>query len=270
MNKYHPVLKSIALFAFIFILTFDFFTKDWPELFSGAQILVQNGIVLSQSYLVGFIIYLLSAYYPWVQQESVRDSEQKRMNELIAHRLKQLITDCMFVMYMGMDSQKEQGLIYLQGTTEQEFESMMNNTFHYQNVRHARVIRVPGEQYGRVMTVGENILDCTNSVKTSIDGLLKLERFMTIELVELLYKVSELSLIKNWENYLDDTPFLINGRLLQPEVSPIGTYKQMFVEFDQYYREIEKEFLKLGGTIACTEHVSELKTLREEHRAKDS
>lgn len=241
-----------------------------PELFSGAQILVQNGIVLSQSYLVGFIIYLLSAYYPWVQQENVRSSEQKRMDELIAHRLKKLITDCMFVMYMGMDCQKEQGLIYLQSTTEQEFERLMSNTFHFNNVRHARVIRVQGEEHGRIITVGENILDCTNSVKNSIDGLLKLERFMTIELVELLYKMSELSLIKNWENYLNDTPFLINGRLLKPQPSPIGTYKTMFVEFDQHYREIEQEFFKLGGTVACMGHVSELETLNEEHRVNDS
>lgn len=44
----------------------------------------------------------------------------------------------------------------------------------------------------------------------------------------------------------------------------------MFVEFDKYYREIEREFLRLGEAVACMEHVSILKTFSEEFQATDS
>lgn len=60
--------------------------------------------------------------------------------------------------------------------------------------------------------------------KNSIDGLLKMERFMTIELVQFLYKASELSLFKNWGNYLDDTPLLMNENYFR--YKKFGLYKK--------------------------------------------
>ncbi|HAV1510365.1 TPA: hypothetical protein JG810_004115 [Vibrio parahaemolyticus] len=263
MNDYHPTLKVIAVLAFAFIFIFDFLAKDWPELFKGAHILAANGVILSQSYLVGFVIYLLSGYYPWLKSEQARKLEQDKMNELIAHRLKKLVTKCMHVMWAGVDARKSQKFIWLNQITESEFETLMRDTYHDQPVRHPRIIRDPGKPYGRTMTVGENILDCTDSIRTCIEDVLKFERYIDIELIELLYKFSELPLVWNWETYLEERPFLIDGKLFGYNKVAIGQYKSIFIEFDNYYRKIEVKLLELNDTSAGKEHARFLKMLRD-------
>ena len=167
----------------------------------------------------------------------------------------------MFVVYHGMDYQKEQHLVFLEPLNEEEFEELGNNVFHSQNVRQARSIRVPGEQYGRMMTVGENILDSTQSVKKGIDELLKFEKYMDIELVTLLYHMEESTVISNWQNYIDDTPIIIGNQVLKPQPSPIGVYHKMFKEFDELYRKLELELLKLSDTNAYEEYSKHMKNL---------
>jgi hypothetical protein len=263
MNKYHPILKILFAVAIAFIAIFEFMAKNSPEWFSGAGLLVDNIVVLSQSYLVGFIIYLLSAYYPWTQQERIRILEQEKIDEIIARRLKKLITNCMFVMYHAMDYKKEQHLVYLEATEEKEFEELGSDVFHMHNVRQARTIRIPGEQYGRMMTVGENILDSTQSVKKGIDELLKLEKYMSIELITLLYHTEESNVINNWQNYIDDAPFVIGNQILKPQPSPIGKYHKMFKDFDVLFRYLEQQLLKLPETEAFKEHSKYMDTLRD-------
>ncbi|MFM5150801.1 hypothetical protein [Aeromonas hydrophila] len=268
MNKYHPLLKLIFLLSIAFIIAFEFLAKDSLEWFSGAGLLVDNVVVLSQSYLVGFTIYLLSAYYPWTQQEERRLSEQQKIDEIIARRLKKLMTNCIFVLYHGMDYKKEQHLVFLEPLNEEEFQKLGNDVFHWQSVRHARSIRVPGEQYARMMTVGENILDSTLSVKKGIDELLKFERYMDIELVTLLYHMEESTVISNWQNYIDDTPIILGNQVLKPQPSPIGTYHKMFKEFDELYRCLELKLLNLTDTNACEEYSHHIETLK--NKASDT
>lgn len=263
MNNYHPKLKIIAILSFVFIFIFDFLAKDMQELFKGAHVLVQNGIILSQSYLVGFIIYLLSGYYPWLHNERNRVLEQQKMDELIAHRLKKLVTSCMSLLWVSMDARKAQEKIWLEKTTELEFETLMSDTYHNQCVRHSRIIHEPGKPYGRNMTVGENILDLTKSVKVGIENVLKFERHMNIELIELLYHFSELTLVCHWENYLEERPFIVNGKLFGHEKVKLGLYKKIFVEFDDYFRLIETKLLEMDKTSAAKEHAKFIKNLRD-------
>ncbi len=239
MNRVnYNYLKLFMLISCLIIFVFEFAAADVPELFDGAQAVADNLVVLSQSYIVGFIVYLLSAHYPMLHQQRIKAEEQKKMDEIIARRLQKLLTNCMFVIQAASNYKMSQRDIWAQPLNQKTFSEATEMVFHKHNVAQARTIKPAGDPVGRLMTVGENVQDSLTSIEASIDSLLKLEKHLDLDLFNTILDIEECSLMISWSNRIDDRPDIIGGKVFQTVPTPIGKISKIFVEFDESYREL--------------------------------
>ena len=108
------------------------------------------------------------------------------------------------------------------------------------------------------MTIAEFISEEIESIKTESEKILRLEKYISSDLIKMLSELEDVPIINNWRILIDDKPILINGVEYVSPSGAISNYFTYFKALDDIYKSFQKYMYQYRDTNSGHQYCTEL------------
>lgn len=258
MKLHDRLLIAAFIASLVVVVVFELIAKDWPEWFHGGNEVASILVSLSLSCAAGCIIYYISAYIPTKQEEKKRVEDQIKIDEITSIRLKKILDSFSRILIVAHNNLPSYQEIMALPITEKKFTNLTSNV----KSSDAAVIGKPSKMSGNsarpTMTIAEFISEEIESIKIESEKILRLEKYISSDLIKMLSDLEDVPIINNWKVLIDDKPMLINGIEYVSPSGSISNYFTYFKALDDVYKSFQKYMYQYSGTNSGLQYCTEL------------
>lgn len=258
MKLHDGLLIAAFIASLVVVVVFELIAKDWPEWFHGGNEIASILVSLSLSCAAGCIIYYISAYIPTKQEEKKRAEEQKKIDEITSIRLKKLLDSFSRILIVAHNNLPSYQEIMALPLSEEKFTNLTSNVKPSDPAVIGKPSKVSGNSARPTMTIAEFISEEIESIKIESEKILRLEKYISSDLIKMLSDLEDVPIINNWKVLIDDKPMLINGVEYVSPSGPISNYFTYFKALDDAYKSFQKYMYQYSGTKSGRQYCTEL------------